>query len=268
MTEPLFLSWQSLLFASTLLVINGVLSVVYRLQLGKKLAIAACRTVVQLMLLGFVLVPVFEWANPYLVGAMGLIMVLLAAKAATGRLSRSYRGILSHAIVALFVGAAVTTLIGTMVVVQVEPWWSPRYLIPLLGMILGNALTGITLGLDRCLAGLDEGRPKIETLLAMGATWKEASEEVLRESLRTAMIPILNTMTVVGLVTIPGMMTGQILGGTDPALAARYQIVIIFLIAGATGLSAFFAIQAAIRQSFDGSHRLRENWVESKKESA
>jgi putative ABC transport system permease protein len=268
MSGPLFLGWESLLFASVLLVINGALSVVYRLQLEKKLFIAAARTIVQLLLLGFVLVPIFEWANPYWVLAMGLVMVLLAARAATGRLSRRYPGLLFHAIIALFVGAAVTTLVGTMVVVQVDPWWSPRYFIPLLGMILGNALTGITLGLDRCLIGLDEGRGKIESLLALGATQKEASEEVLRESLRMAMIPILNTMTVVGLVTIPGMMTGQILGGTDPALAARYQIVIIFLIAGATGLSAFIAIQAAVIRCFDGSHRLRERWVEARNESS
>jgi putative ABC transport system permease protein len=261
MSGPIALGWESLLFASLLLVINGVLSIVYRLQLEKTLLVAATRTVVQLLLLGMILVPIFEWASPYWVMAMGLVMVLLAARAATGRLGRRYPGILVNASVALFVGAAVTTLFGTIVVVRVDPWWEPRYFIPLLGMILGNALTGITLGMDRCLEGLDAGREKIETMLAMGASQAEASEEVLREALRTAMIPILNTMTVVGLVTIPGMMTGQILGGTEPTLAARYQIVIIFLIAGATGLSAFIAIQMAVRRSFDSCHRLREGWI-------
>jgi putative ABC transport system permease protein len=124
-------------------------------------------------------------------------------------------------------------------------------------MILGNALTGVSLGLDRALGQLDEERDRIEGLLALGATWWEASRPVAADAVRTGMIPIINSMSVVGLVTIPGMMTGQILGGTSPVLAARYQILIMFLIAGAVALGTGTTVIAAVRAMFDADHRLR-----------
>ena len=124
-------------------------------------------------------------------------------------------------------------------------------------MVLGNALTGISLGVDRCLQELDENRGRVEALLALGATWWEAARPVAAESLRLGMIPILNSMSVVGLVTIPGMMTGQILAGSDPQIAARYQILIMFLIAAAVALGAATAILVTVRALFDSDHRLR-----------
>jgi putative ABC transport system permease protein len=211
---------------------------------------------VQLTLLGYVLLPIFQLKEPWLILALGCAMVFMAAREAIRRAGRRYRDGQLNTTFALFVAASVTTLMSTRFVINVEPWWEPRYAIPLVGMVLGNALTGVTLGLDRCLSELDEGRSRVELLLAFGATRWEAARPVVVEALRTGMIPILNSMSVVGLVTIPGMMTGQLLGGTRPELAARYQILIMFVVASATAIGAGLSILLCVRSLFDRDHRL------------
>jgi len=256
-TGPLPLGPEQLALAAALVLINGLLSLWLRLGLERQLAVASARTVVQLTLVGYVLAPVFAWEHPLPVLALAALMVALASRAAVKRSSRSYRGVHLAAFAALMVGAGATALLATGVIVGAEPWWRPQYLVPLVGMMLGNALTGISLGLDRCLTELDERRDRVEGRLAMGATWWEAARPVAAEALRAGMIPILNSMSVVGLVTLPGMMTGQILSGTDPALAARYQILIMFLICAATGAGTACAVLVSVRAVFDDQHRLR-----------
>src|SRR3569623_2692060 len=113
---------------------------------------------------------------------------------------------------------------------RVEPWYSPQYAIPLLGMILGNTLNGISLGLDRLGGELSGRRAPVEALLALGATRWEAARGPIRQAVRTGLIPTINAMMVVGIVSLPGMMTGQILAGADPVEAVKYQIVMMFLI--------------------------------------
>lgn len=262
MTGPLPLGPLQLALAAALIAVNGLLSLWLGLGLERRLAIASARTVVQLLLLGFVLAPVFAWDRIEVVLLLCVAMTLLAGREAIRRVDRRYRGMYGGAVLAMAVGGGGTALIGTAVVVGVEPWWKPQYLIPLLGMVLGNALTGISLGVDRCLLVLDEQRGRVDTLLALGASRWEAARPVVAESLRTGMLPILNTMSAVGLVTIPGMMTGQILGGAPPGLAARYQIVIMFLIAAATAMGAAVAVLWTVRAMFDDQHRLRIERIE------
>lgn len=256
MTGPAPISVGQLAIAAMLLVCNAGLSWVLSLGLGKRLLVAAARTLVQLSLLGFVLVPIFEAHDPALTLGLGLVMIVLASAEGLKRVRLRYTGARLDSFVALFVAAVVTTIAGTHVVIGIDPWWEPRYLIPLLGMILGNALSGISLGLDRCLEQIRAQRSVIEASLALGATRWEAGRPVVVDALRTGMIPILNSMSVVGLVTIPGMMTGQLLGGTPPWLAARYQIVIMFLIASATAIGVFLAVAFGVRRLFDADHRL------------
>lgn len=257
MTGPIHLGPVALGLAASLMLIQAGLSVALGLGLGRQMLVASVRTVVQLLLMGAILVPVFAAQQPALVALLGGGMILLAAREAVSRTRRSYRGIWGGSALALLIGAGGTTLLATGVLVGVEPWWEPQYLLPLLGMTLGNALTGISLGLDRCLTELDEGRDRVEALLAAGATRWEAARPVAREALRTGLVPMLNAMSAVGLVTIPGMMTGQILGGTDPSLAARYQILVMFLIATATGVGTAIAVGIALLALFDADHRLR-----------
>ncbi len=257
MTGPQPLSLWSLALAATLLLVNAGVSLWMSLGLGRRLLVAAVRTTVQLSILGYVLVPIFEMNHLALTLALVLLMIGIASIEGLRRVSLGYRGARIDSFVALFCAALLPAWVGSHLVVQVDPWWQPRYLIPLVGMILGNALTGISLGLDRCLTQMREQRRTIEALLALGAARKEASQELVRDALRTGMIPITNSMSVVGLVTIPGMMTGQLLGGTPPALAARYQIIIMFLIASATAIGTTYIVLLAVRRLFDSRHRLR-----------
>ena len=264
MQHPETISLLGLGVAASLLLINAGLSLWLRLGLERRLLVAALRTLVQLLLLGYVLVPVFHWANPWLTVSIAIVMVLLAAREAVKRTSKRHARATRHTFVSLLLAALVTLSIATRLVLGVDPWWEPRYVIPLLGMILGNALTGVSLGLDRALAELTDGRARVEAALAFGATRWEASRPVVQEALRAGLIPILNSMSVVGLVTIPGMMTGQMLGGTSPALAARYQIMIMFLIASATALGAGLSVLWTVFGCFDGETRLRSERITTK----
>jgi len=254
---PIDLTALDLAAAATLLLLNAALSFALGLGLGRKLVVAGVRTVVQLTALGWVLIPVFELRSPWPIAAMALAMIFLAARAAIGRSSRTYRGATRVGFTALLTSCGLTALVGVVGIVGVDPWWEPRYAIPLLGMMLGNGLTGISLGLDRALAELDSGRARVEGRLALGATAWEAARPVAREAIRAGMIPILNSMTVVGLVSIPGMMTGQLLGGTPPGLAARYQIIIMFMIAAATAGGTAISVLLTLRAMFDDDLRLR-----------
>ena len=142
-------------------------------------------------------------------------------------------------------------------IIRVDPWFDPQYAIPLLGMVLGNTLSGISLSLDRFVESLVQRRAAVETVLALGGTRWEAAHEHISDALRVGMIPTINSMLIMGIVSLPGMMTGQILAGADPADAVRYQIVIMFMIASAAALGAYGVVLFAYHRLFDPHHRLR-----------
>jgi putative ABC transport system permease protein len=149
------------------------------------------------------------------------------------------------------------TVFALLTALQPNPWYDPRYAIPLLGMILGNCMTGVGLGLNTLTTSLVTRRPGVEAQLMLGATRKMATAPVTREALRSALMPIINSMAATGVVSLPGMMTGQILGGMPPAEALKYQILVMFLIAGGTGLGAVTAVLGGVYRLTDGRHRLR-----------
>ena len=138
-----------------------------------------------------------------------------------------------------------------------KPGYDPRYAIPLLGMILGNCMTGVGLGLTTLTTSLVNRRASVEAQLMLGATREVAAAPVMREALRSALMPTINSMAATGVVSLPGMMTGQILGGVPPAEAVKYQILVMFLIAGGTGLGAVTAVLGGVYRLTDGRHRLR-----------
>ncbi len=245
-----------LLIGAGLVLVAGVISLILGLGLEKRLAIAALRTAVQLLLVGYVLVFIFEAASPWLVLAVVLLMTLAASRAAVQRPSRAYRGIYLQTFVTLLVTGSVTTAAVTQVVIGVEPWYQPQYVIPLLGMVFGNSLTGVSLCLDHLLEMLDERRDRVEMALALGATAWESARDCLREAVRRGMIPIINTMTVAGIVALPGMMTGQILAGADPLTAVAYQIIVMFMISAATSLGCIVTALLVFRRLFNTRHQL------------
>ncbi|RAL20742.1 iron export ABC transporter permease subunit FetB [Lujinxingia litoralis] len=251
------LSPLDLAIAALLLLIPALISLALKLGLQKSLAIAALRTVVQLSLLGLILEWVFEANRWYYVLPMLLVMLIAAARAAISRSARQVPGSHITAFASLTLATSLTTFAITELVIGADPWFTPQYVIPLLGMLLGNGLTGISLGLDRMLSDIVLQRPAIEARLAMGSSLWEASRQHLKEGVRNGMIPIINAMMVVGLVSLPGMMTGQILAGADPADAVAYQILIMFMIAAATALGTITLCLLTFRRLAHPMARLR-----------
>ncbi|HEX04081.1 MAG TPA: ABC transporter permease, partial [Bacteroidetes bacterium] len=151
------------------------------------------------------------------------------------------------------------SLIVTGSVIGARPIWTPPVFIPILGMILGNSLNGISLALDRFLTGCVDQRALIETRLSLGATPNEAVQPLVREAVRTGMIPIINSMAIVGIVSMPGIMTGQLLAGADPKDAVLYQIVVMYMLAGSTSISTVISILMLRRRVFTADMALRSD---------
>lgn len=256
MNATLDIGALDLLLAVVLIVASGLISFSLRLDLEKRLALGAARTVVQLLLVGWLLKFIFALKSPLAVLGLLFLMILVASRVALGRPSRRVRGAGLLAFLSLAASATITTFTVTSLVIGVEPWYEPRYLIPLMGMVLGNSMNGISLSLDALLERLAERADEVELELSLGASRREAARRPLREALRRGMIPILNTMMVVGIVSLPGMMTGQILAGADPMLAVKYQILIMFMIAAATSMGAMLMSLLTARRLFSRDHRL------------
>ena len=259
------LSAVDLAVAGALVLVAGIVSYAMRLSLEKQLALAAVRTVVQLLLVGYVLKTVFSLGSLPVVLAMAAIMILTASRAAIKRSGHTYLGAIPRAFYTLLLCGLLTTLTVTGLVIRVEPWYMPRYLIPLLGMVLGNGLTGISLCLDSLLESLTARSAEVEMDLSLGATRWEAARTPLQEAVRKGMIPIINSMMVVGLVSLPGMMTGQILAGADPLAAVKYQIVIMFMIAGATSCGCILIAFLTYRKLFNARHQLVHDAIKRQK---
>lgn len=258
------LSYLDLAMAAALIAINGLLSLWFRLGLERTLLVAALRMTVQLMAIGFVLKFIFAQTSPLWTLGLALCMVLFASREAMARQTRKLKGWWAYGLgtsTMLFVGF-LAILFGVGIIISPEPWYAPRFVLPVLGMILGNTLNGISLGLETLTTTAVRDRAAIEARIALGATRMDALSAPMRQALKTGMMPIINSMAATGIVALPGMMTGQILAGVDPVEATKYQVIITFLIAGGTALGAFMAVMGGARLITDERHRLRLDRLE------
>jgi putative ABC transport system permease protein len=249
------LTYGQVALAAMLILINGAISIVLKLDLERKLLVAAACTVTQLLMIGLVLEWVFRVDRWYVVIAMMSLMTLIAGVAAIQRTKVRYPGIWRRSIAATWVSSWLMAAVALGAIVQVRPWYTPQYAIPLLGMILGNTLNGISLGLDRLGMELSGKRDQVEALLALGATRWEAAHRPIQQAVRTGLIPTINAMMVVGIVSLPGMMTGQLLAGTSPVEAVKYQVVIMFLIASGTAMGTVSVVLLSYRRLFNEHHQ-------------
>lgn len=250
---------SDLALAASLMLINGAVSWAFALGLERTLLVNAVRMSVQLAAVGFVLKWIFEQTSPVWTMALALVMICIAGYEVTARLSRRPKGFSAYLLgsgTLLFVGTLATAF-AMFAVIGPEPWYAPRYVLPILGMILGNAMTGIALATSTLLETAARDRLAIETRLSLGEDRFTALGGTLRLALRTGLMPILNAMAASGIVALPGMMTGQILAGVDPVEATKYQIMIMFLIAGSTALGVVIAGYASVLIVTDARHRLR-----------
>ena len=246
-----------LLIAAVLILVNGLLSVAFKLGLERQLIIAAVRTIAQLLLIGLLLKWLFERDDWTALVLIALVMTLIAGIAAVRRTGRRFPGIWKNSIVAVMASSWLVMGITLTAIIGPDVWQDhpAQYVIPLLGMVLGNTLNGISLGLDRLSEELLGKRDEVEMRLTLGATRWEAAHEAIQAAVRTGMIPIINSMMVVGVVSLPGMMTGQILAGAKPVTAVRYQIIIMFLIASGTALGTVGVVVLSYFRLFNRRHQ-------------
>jgi len=227
------------------------------LGLERDLIVGTVRTIVQLYLVGIILESVFATGRWYWVVLVLIGMTGVATQAAVSRLKKPIPGRYEIATVAIGVSTAVTLAWVIGVVVRVHPWYEPQYVIPIAGMILGNAMTSAALAGDRLQSDLRARTDEIEAMLALGFSGGDAVRPMVRAAVRAAMIPTVSGMMTVGLVQLPGMMTGQILAGAAPLVAIKYQIVVVFMLAVATSVASLLFVRLAVGRYLTPAHQLR-----------
>ena len=209
--------------ALAFLPVVAVVVLMWRWGLGPGNALyALSRMLVQLLIIGYALAYIFEADSSLIIVAVLIVMVLASSWIALNTARRGRASLFSASLVSILLGGGITLALITQGVLQLDPWYRPSYMIPLAGMIFASSMTSISLAIERLGAELANGR---------------GYAEARTTAFRTAMIPVINSLFAVGLVSLPGMMTGQILSGVPPFIAARYQIMVMCMIFGASGLS-------------------------------
>ena len=253
------LSATDLGLAAALVLVLATVSLPIHRNLSRQIMVAALRTTVQLLLIGLVLKVLFQHADFVWVLLMASIMVLVAGREVMSRQERRFSGWWGFGVgaVSMFLSSFSVTLFALHAIIQTTPWYEPQYAIPLLGMLLGNTMNGIAIAMDRLTQGVWLRRREIEAQIMLGHSAASAMRTQRYDAVRSGMIPIINAMAAAGIVSLPGMMTGQILAGAPPVEAVKYQILIMFLIAVGTGLGTLAAVWAGSHRLFDDRQRLR-----------
>jgi len=258
MNGPVAPGWTGLAWASIPPALALILLARGRLGQVGPMAVAMARLVVQLWLLGLVLGAIFATNSPWVVLATTFAMLAVAAHTVGARQASSRWQIRLESLVAMGVGIAITMAIGVRLALRLEPWYAPSTFIPLFGMILGNSVTGVSLAAERLASDLKADRDLVEQRLALGATSRQAATPALRAAVRASLTPIINNMSIVGIVAIPGMTAGQLLAGADVLSAVRYQVLIYFGISATTAVSTLILLSLRLRRHFTAAHQLRE----------
>ncbi len=249
MESPLQLIWSLGLMVAAI-----ALSAWQRVGLEWSLAVATGRTIAQLLVVGYILAVVFALKNPWVVLAVIGVMLVIATIVARNRISQKIPGMLPLVGGSILVSTALTLVYTTWAVIQPSTWYDPQFLVPLAGIVIGNAMNGAAIAGERLVSNLNASQLEIETHLSLGASPEQAIQSYQREAIKAGLIPTLNTMMVVGVVTLPGIITGQLLGGADPLKAAAYQMIIMFMLAFATLLTEVLLTRGLCRQFFN------QNW--------
>lgn len=223
----------------------------------KEILISSIRMTIQLVLVGYILTYVFAHPNPWISMLVIALMETFAIWNIYRRVKTSLPTRLKKIIaVSMVVGTLVSLLFFDFVVIHFAPWFNPRYFIPIGGMVIGNSMTGITLGVNALVEGMKTQKGTVEAALMLGATPKAACRRIVNHAFDSAILPTINSMVGMGIVFLPGMMTGQILSGTSPLTAIEYQIAIMLGIAGAVSLSVIVFVQLGYKSFFNEHSQL------------
>ncbi|MBV9388794.1 MAG: iron export ABC transporter permease subunit FetB [Chroococcidiopsidaceae cyanobacterium CP_BM_ER_R8_30] len=257
MQDLIQLSLVDLVWSLGMIAIAIGLSAWERLGLEWSLAVATGRTVLQLLVVGYLLASVFALNNPWAVLGIIAVMLTIAAVVARNRIGRKSPLLLPLIWGAILVSTALTLSYTTFLVIHPQSWYEPQYLIPLAGIILGNAMNAAALGGERLVSTVNASQVEIETHLSLGATPQQAVAQYRQDAIKAGLIPTLNQMMVVGVVTLPGIITGQLLSGVNPLDAALYQMLIMFMLAFATLITVVIVTRGLCHQFFSQAAQLR-----------
>ena len=221
------------------------------------IVLASVRMTLQLILTGYVLVYIFNSPSPLftvaIISAMEAFAVYTVYKKFKGQLSSRLKRVIA---LSLPTGTLACLLYFLFVVIRIDPWYNPQYFIPLAGMLVGNSMTGVSLGVKSLVEGMQTNRHYVEEALVLGATPQMATREIINRTFDAAIMPTLNSMLGMGIVFLPGMMTGQILSGTVPTTAIAYQMAIMLGILGAVSISVIMMLLLGYRTFFNAEDQL------------
>jgi len=224
----------------------------------KQILIASTRMTVQLTIMGYVLMFVFNNPSWWLTSLMIIIMISFAIYNSINRVKVTMSKELQHIIAfSMVCGALLTATFFIIVVLNVRPWFNPQYFIPISGMIVGNSMTGIALGANKLCSDIEDKHVEIENSLMLGASPTLATKQIVNNAFDSAILPTMNNMLTMGIVSLPGMMTGQILSGTFPLTAIKYQIGIMLAILGSTSIATVLFVTLGYRTFFTKDNRLK-----------
>jgi putative ABC transport system permease protein len=250
MNRIIAISTPQLLLAFVFIIIAQASSFIYHLGLNRDITIGAVRTFAQLFLMGYVLTFIFSSESLWLTIGIFVVMVVSAMFIVKGRVNEKQVPYILPTFLTMLVTYFATALFVSGLVVGTTPWWEPRYFIPTGGMVIGNSMSAIAIALERLFRDMRQQRELVEMKLSLGANYREASDDLFRNAVTAGMIPSINAMMGVGLVFIPGMMSGQILSGTDPLIAIRYQIVVMFMLVGSTAVTSIVVMLIVRKRCF------------------
>ncbi|GGL47283.1 ABC transporter permease [Sporolactobacillus putidus] len=250
--------WQ-LVSAYIFILILLIIVKVKGIQREKEILISSVRMTIQLMIVGYILAYVFGNANPVFTLVILALMLIFAIYNIYQRAKIPLNKELKKKIaLSMTVGVIATLIYFILVTLNVKPWYNPRYVIPIAGMIIGNTMTGVSLGVNTLLEGMHTKKQMVESALMLGAKPNEASRPIINQAFDSAMLPTINSMVGMGIVFLPGMMTGQIIGGASPIQAIRYQIAVMLGIVGGASLTVLLFVQIGYKAFFNSRCQLRE----------
>jgi len=236
-----------------------LLFIVKQKEIGHKgeILLASVRMTIQLIAVGFILEYVFSNQSPIYSILILLIMETFAIYnifgRIEGRISKKLKLIIAGS---MFLGTSISILFFVIAVVRLDPWFRADYFIPLSGMLIGNSMTGISLGVNYLINGIRDNKNLVENYLMLGAEPETAVKEISNRSFYNAVLPTINSMMGMGIVFLPGMMTGQIIAGASPIIAIKYQIAIMMGILGSVTLTVFFMVNKGAKTFFNSRKQL------------
>lgn len=226
-----------LLIALGMVAVAAIISELMHMGIGKTLTWSSCRALVQLCAMGFIIGYVIRSNSVWMVFALMAVMLVAAVQIVMSRARGIPKGLAGPIFLSLVITMLLMLALVTEFIVRPHPWYAPQLVVPLTGMLLGNTVSALAVGLSRFFESMKERRDEVDTLLALGATTWEAARPSIVSSIRLGLLPTTASLASAGIVTVPGMMAGQIIAGGNPIDAAKYQFMILATIAALTLLA-------------------------------